>query len=271
MEPWYNQIMNLIDELTKLEPVFIQAGQMAVKMQGAAKHHNKTNTGHNVVDIVTEADLAVQEFLLGEMAKTDLADCRLLAEEDTALTSKFAGKNGYYLAIDPIDGTAIYARGGKTFNTIISMHNGKSLLYTFEYFPILGWTQKIIEKTYSSIGVQPKFESSFADKGVILYYSGSPEKTIPDIYQNLTGKGLKFVNCIETLDDIQGQAMFICKQVAGFYIENPNAYDGLVALHASLATNRRIYSGGPGGHLDFANIQRRETGFYYPGYYLVLN
>lgn len=263
--------MDLIQTLTKLEPMFMQAGDMAAKMQSTAKRHNKINTGWDVVDVVTEADLAVQEFLLGELAKTDLAGCRLLGEEDTPLVSKFTDTNGYYLAIDPIDGTAIYARGGKCFSVIISFHDGKNLLYTFKYFPVLGWTQKIVERTYLTIGVQPKFESSLANKLTILHYNKNPEKIIPEVYKELTGKGFEFVNCADSLDDTDPQPMVVCKQIAGYFEADPNAYDGLVAFHTALATNGKIYSGGPTGSIDFANIQKSETGFYYPGYYLVLN
>ncbi len=244
---------------------------MAVKMQSTAKHHNKTNTGRNVSDIVTEADLAVQEFLLGKLVKTDLVNCRLLGEENTPLASKFTGTNGYYLGIDPIDGTAIYARGGKCFSVIVSLHDGKNLLYTFKHFPILGWTVKVVEKNYSSMGIQPKFQSLLGNKQTILHYGNNPEKNIPEIYKKLTDEGLKFVSCEDSLEDVSEQSMFVCNQTAGFYIENPNAYDGLVALHVALATNRKIYSSGPEGFLDFTNIQKRETGLYYPGYYLVLN
>ena len=101
----------LVKILEKLEPVFMKAGELALRMQGSAKHHNKYNTGNALVDIVTEADLAVQEFLLTEISKTDLVKCRLLGEENTPQTVKFNEDGKYYLAIDPIDGTANYAKG----------------------------------------------------------------------------------------------------------------------------------------------------------------
>lgn len=259
--------INLIETLTKLEPAFMQAGNLAVKMQGTAKHHNKTSTGWNVADIVTEADLAVQEFLLGELVKTDLVNCRLLGEEDTPLASKFTGKNGFYLGIDPIDGTANYARGGKFFSIIVSAHDGKNLLYTFKHLPALGFTIKIVGNTFSTIGTQPKFETSLAGKNKIVHWKENPEKTIPDIYKTLRSKGYDFVSCADSLDDTSTQSMFVCKEIGGYYAENPNVYDGLVALHAALATNRDIYT----CSLNFSNIQKRKTGLYYPGNYLVLN
>lgn len=147
--------MNILEEIQKLEPAVKEAGQLAVKMQKTAKHRNKFNSGNAIVDIVTEADLAVQEFLLRELVKTPLADCKLLAEENTPTTEKFTGKLDYYLAIDPIDGTAIYAKGLDFFSTIVSVHDGKKPIYHFKYYPLLNWTQKIVEKNYESIGSIP--------------------------------------------------------------------------------------------------------------------
>ena len=91
--------MDLIKTLQNLEPVFIQAAQLALKMQGGVEHHNKFNTGNELADIVTEADLAVQEFLLKAISKTDLVNCCLLAEEDTPSTEKFNKQGKYYLCL----------------------------------------------------------------------------------------------------------------------------------------------------------------------------
>jgi hypothetical protein len=53
-----------------LNPVFVEAGKLAFKMQKDVSYYNKHNTGSPTSDIVTEADFAVQEFLLQEMIKT---------------------------------------------------------------------------------------------------------------------------------------------------------------------------------------------------------
>ena len=124
--------MNLTEILKSLEPVFIEGSQLALKMQKGVSHHSKTNTGDSLTDIVTDADLAVQEFLLEKISKTDLKNCRLLAEEDTPSVNKFNPNGEYYLAIDPIDATAVYSKGGQYFSTIITLHNGKDILYMFD-------------------------------------------------------------------------------------------------------------------------------------------
>lgn len=263
--------MDYIKALTDLEPTFRQAGELAVKMQSTAKHHNKTNTGWNVTDIVTDADVAVQEFLLEAICKTDLVNCRLLAEENTVPPKQFSNGSKFILGIDPIDGTAVYARGGKYFSVIISLHDDKNLLYTFKYFPVFNWTLKIVGFDYFTSGQEPNFKEAGDCSKKIFYYTGNPEKNIPDVYRDLTAKGFMFEYCGASTADVAEVAMFMSGKAAGFYTENPNAYDGLCALHCAVAKKLHTYSSGENGHFDLNNIQKRETGFFYPGYYLALN
>ncbi len=260
--------MNLVETLQSLEPFFIEAGNLAYKMQENINQHNKYSTGNSAVDIVTEADLAVQEFLLQELAKTDLTSCRLMAEEDTPSVKKFNNKGKYYLAVDPIDGTAVYAKGGKYFSTIISLHDGKNTLYTFIYFPALNWTHKIVKNKYSVFGKTPDFFLSPEAKNIIIYWNGNPEKNIPDLFNKLKKEGISFQKIENEFGSI---SPLVCNKVAGVYKENINVYDGLVEFDISLAKGSKVYSGGPSGKLDLSNIKEREYGLYYPGYYLALS
>ena len=261
----------MIKQLEKLESVFREAGQLACKMQATAKHYNKFNSGLAVTDIVTEADLAVQEFLLGEMAKTDLINCRLLAEEDTPAAKIFKNQNNFYLGLDPIDGTAVYARGGKQFSVIVTLHDGENLLYTYKHFPVLNWTQKIVGKKYITIGTEPEFKLDSDAKNKIFYYKGSPEKSFPEAYKKLTNAGFVFENCANSLADVDEAAMAACKKAAGYYCEDPNVYDGLVTLHYAQAQNLKCYVNGKDGKIDLSDVRKRSIGLYYPGSYLILN
>src|SRR5262245_31709517 len=112
---------SLVECLENLEPVFVQAGRTALRMQGRVNHYNKLQTGNPAIDIVTEADLATQESILTAMRATPLVGCRLLAEEDTESAKAFAHESNFYIGLDPIDGTAVYARGGQHFSTIVSL------------------------------------------------------------------------------------------------------------------------------------------------------
>jgi fructose-1,6-bisphosphatase/inositol monophosphatase family enzyme len=263
--------MDPIKILESLEPIFMEGAKLGAKMQGTAKHHNKTNTGLAVADIVTEGDLAVQEFVLKEIAKTELINCHMLAEEDTETANVFKGQNNFYIGIDPIDGTAVYARGGKQFSIIITLHDDKNLLYTFKYFPVFDWVQKIVGSSFITHGQQPEFKLEADPKNKIFFYTGNPQEKFPEIAKELFDKGMVFENCANSLADVDEASLFASGKCAGFYSENPNAYDGLVSLHFALSQNCKAYLGGPNGTIDFTNIQKRATGLYYPGYYLVLN
>jgi fructose-1,6-bisphosphatase/inositol monophosphatase family enzyme len=62
--------------------------------------------------IVTSADLAVQEAILESLLNAGLGNCSLEAEEETPSVSRFtAGPNGCTIFVDPIDGTLTYSLG----------------------------------------------------------------------------------------------------------------------------------------------------------------
>ncbi len=71
--------------------------------------------------------------------------------------------------------------------------------------------------------------------------------------------------------DIDSITMLACDKVAGTYNENMNVYDGLAEFSIAKAKGLKIYSGGPNGKLDLSNIQKRESGLCYTGYYLALS
>jgi len=263
--------MDPIKILESLEPVFREGAQMGAKMQSTAKHHNKTNTGMAVTDIVTEGDLAVQEFVLKEVAKTDLINCHMLAEEDTPTAKVFKGQNSFYIGLDPIDGTSIYARGGKQFSIIVTLHDDKNLLLSYKYFPVLDWTQKIVGESYITKGQEPQFLLETDPKNKIFYYKGNPEEKFPEVYKELVGKGIVFENCADSVADVDESAIYLSGKAAGYYCEDPNAYDSLVPLHFAITKGKRHYVGGPNGTIDLTKVQKRTSGLYYSGYYLALN
>lgn len=257
--------MNLVETLQNLEPVFIEAGQLAYKMQKSVSHYNKRETGNPAGDIVTEADFAVQEFVLKEMVKTDLVSCRLLAEEDTISVKKFNDQGKYYLSIDPIDDTKIYASGKEHFSVIISLHNGEKFLYMFVYFPAWDWTHKIVNDQYAVSGKTPDLPDGI--KNTILYWSGNPEEHIPkEILNDLKNKGIIFSKISDMQLEVGSIGMFASGMVAGVYHENMNSYDGFVEFNIALAKGLKTYS----SSVDLRNIKERESGLYYPGYYLAL-
>ena len=257
-----------IEALINLEPVFKKAGQMALEMQATAASRNKFNTGFAGVDIVTEADLALQEFILSEISKTKLSECILIGEEDTPSVTKFKGTNDLVLTLDPIDGTILYASGKRFFLTIVSLRQGEEILYTFLNYPVFGWSRRITSDKIEDFGNLPEInlKTDLNLKKVIAYTSKPPKVIDKEIYEKLIGQGYQFCKVTDITDESGATTLFGLGQVAGYYMETPNPYDGLVALHYGQAKKLEIYS-----DLNILTTNPSDHGPHYSGWYVVLN
>jgi len=233
-----------IDILISLEPVFKQAGELALKMRETAKSKNKFNTGIAGIDIVTEADTAVQEFILSEMAKTKLVECELIAEEDTPSVSKFKGTNGLVLALDPIDGTIFYASTGRFWSTIATLHDKKNVLYNFCNYPVVNFSIRIANGKVEEGGALPKINTKEEkDFSKTIFCTGKdPKKIRPDVYEDLIAQGYNFSNVFDAVSEAGSCTMLFSGKAGGYYTNTPNPYDGLVALHYGQTKKLKIYS-----------------------------
>jgi fructose-1,6-bisphosphatase/inositol monophosphatase family enzyme len=254
----------MIATLRKLEPKFFAAGQLALRLQKNIKLQKKSQTGNVWADAVTEADFLVQEFLLREMAKTKLVNCRLLAEEKTDFANKFDPAGKFFLNIDPIDGTRVYAAKKPCFSIIVGLHDGKSLLYTFKYHPAFNWGHIIIRNRCKQIGNSPNLNLQIKNKKIITFVHKS-DQLGSDLRKKLIQKGYKFIFRDVLGEYIGGTTMFLAGQVDGIFQCDPNAYDGLVALHFAQAKNFKIYE-----KIDLSRTKTTKFGEIYQGWYLVL-
>lgn len=269
-----NEQQTYIDLMQSLEPVFFKAGVLAGEMQIKAQHSRK-NDGTIEISIVTDADLSAQEYILEAMLKTDLRKCQIIAEEDTPSVLKFTNDLGFFITLDPIDGTSNYAAGRPYFAIIIGLRTNTEFLYTFYHYPRLNWTHIMIGSTYKSIGELPK-DLNLPDKinksivysfGDYIIGEGDP------IISVIKEKGLRIITRKELLPEIfiGSTALFIGGFSAGYYAPNPLCVDGLVSLHYAKTQNFSIYSKGPNGKFDFSLITKKHTGNFHPGYYVALN
>lgn len=260
-----DQYVNL---LVSCEPIFEQAAQLALDLRGKVTIHNKSATGVEGVDIVTGADLEVQEFILSRLAETPLVECELFAEEATPSVSKFKGTNGFVLLIDPIDGTAQYVSGGKFFSVIISMHNKKDLLYTYYRFPMIGWTKRIVKDTAEDIGSTPliQIKPGVDATNMIAYLEYiKPDRLPPEVEDALKKRGLSLHQRKEIVDEGNMISLMFLEKIAGVAIQNPVAYDCLGSLHYARATGTfEIYS-----TVDLMKPTKGPFGVYYPGLFVV--
>lgn len=257
-----------VDILIKLEPAFRRAGNMALNLRSTALSRNKYQSGIEGIDIVTEADLKVQEEILSEMAKTKLIDCKLIAEEDTPSVNKFKGINGLVLTLDPIDGTIFYKNNKRFFCIIVCLHDDESMLYSFYHYPVVNWSRRITENKVEDFGDLPKVNTKddLDFSHTIAHTFGEPEKVIPEIYSKLIKDGYKFHNAYTEITDESGATtLFFLNQVAGYFTNNPGSYDGLGTLYYGKVKKYQIYS-----DIDISKSVQGSRGEYCPGWYLVL-
>ncbi|MDQ3817873.1 MAG: inositol monophosphatase [Acidobacteriota bacterium] len=87
------------------------------------------------IDLVTEADLAVERFII-ERIKSHHPRHAILAEESGASEVKHEGRNDFKWIIDPLDGTTNYAHGYPTFCVSVALERDGRLELGVIYDPL---------------------------------------------------------------------------------------------------------------------------------------
>jgi hypothetical protein len=261
--------MKELDLIQTFEDTFIKAGKLATSLRKEATIESKFDSGEHDVDIVTSSDIAVQEFVLSELAKSDLNQLELVAEEDTPSIHKFAKHADLVLTIDPIDGTANYAKGGDGYNIIVSIHDKVRPIYTFRYIPEKDWGQKIVGDKAEFFGEKPHYD--FVKKPKVItypaYFGVDPKNEITELYEQLVGEGYTFVDKKKVFPDTGATTQFLLEMVDGFFSINGSPVDNFVALHYGLAKGYKIYR-----DLDLSHLAPSKHGGigHYEGWYVVL-
>lgn len=254
-----------IKAIQALESVFFEAGKLAVKLQRGISDRKKLATGIHDIDVVTDADIAVQELILSAASKTELSQCRLIAEEKSESVDKFNPKGELLFAIDPIDGTYRYAEGAPIYSLIISLQSPGLPLYTFAHYPAIGWTYRFIGSEYREEGKKPVLSVKEAGK-IIAYSYGNPKQNMPDVViREIEARGYNFRDKKELTLDCGATTLLLAEAVDGYYCEDPLAVDGLVSMHYASVKNCEIHS--------TVKKEWPKSGFggiRYPGYYFVI-
>ncbi len=256
-----------LDILVSSESIFEQAATFACDLRGNVSSYTKSETGVDILDIVTDADLKVQEYILSRLAETPLVECELIAEESTPSVSKFKGTNGLVLTIDPIDGTAMYVAGQGFFSLIVGLHNKKEPLYTYYRYPLLDWTKRIVKDRAEDIGSVPevKIKPSIGSMSKIAYLAHVKPDTLPlDLEEKLAARGLSVCDRKDISDEATMTALLYLEKIAGVCVQNPIAYDCLGPLHYAYTSGFEIYS-----TVDLSKPTKGPFGIYYPGLYVV--
>lgn len=117
---------NKIEKLIK--KILPQAGEIL------RKKFRKTGvkyTKSHALDVVTEADIAVNRMLLNTIRK-NFPDHGIVSEE----TGKHQNNSEYIWVIDPLDGTLNFSRGIPFFVSMLAVFRNKKLIMSAIYDPI---------------------------------------------------------------------------------------------------------------------------------------
>jgi len=264
--------MKELEIIQQFEKDFIEAGKMAVRLRSQAIISNKYSSGIKDIDIVTTSDLAVQETVLEKLAKSELKNCLLVGEEKTPGKRLFADHSDLVLTIDPIDGTMAYATGGKYYSIIITIHDRKRPIYTFDYFPEINWGIKIVNDKIEFIGQRPDLSNITIPSKTIAYpaFKGKahPKIALGKLYEKLVKDGYSFKTKDDLGHGLGATLSFVLGLTDGFFYEDGSAVDCLVGMHYGLAKGYTIFN-----TMDITEPKPSDFSGgteEYKGYYLIL-
>jgi myo-inositol-1(or 4)-monophosphatase len=106
-----------------------EAGEIALSHFGRSQEGFVESKGH--LDLVTEADRAVEQFIVAELAKAFPED-EIFGEEG----SSKPGTSGRKWVVDPIDGTFNFVRGGDQWAVSIGLFAKHKPTYGVTYAPV---------------------------------------------------------------------------------------------------------------------------------------
>jgi fructose-1,6-bisphosphatase/inositol monophosphatase family enzyme len=258
-----------ISTLTGLETSFMQVAQLARDLQSELTVTAKFATGNASLDVVTQADYAVQRGLLELLVKSPLRDCQLFAEEDSPelaeLQKQFTGSSGLVLTLDPVDGTRRFVEGAPFYSTIVGLTDGKNPIYSWLYYPSMNWWFRMTDG-YEESGPSPFTIRLSGAEQFIVHSSGSQLSEVPDWLASEDLRVEDFRNG-EVLGPEGSKMLFMQGGARGYLARRPNAYDGLVGLHFALLHGFRVVRA---PSFDLSCPESTPTGWVYPGGYLVL-
>jgi fructose-1,6-bisphosphatase/inositol monophosphatase family enzyme len=163
---------DLTDLLRGTEAVVAEAAAKLVAMQGGPLRTERKD----LLDIVTEADLAAEEIVIAGLKRLT-PDAGFLAEEG-GITQ---GRNGAQWIIDPLDGTINYARGLPWFSVTVAYHEDGEVRLGVTEAPVMGLTARYVAGHLATVDDKPARVSdtrslSDAVVSVILTSHFSPDE-----------------------------------------------------------------------------------------------
>jgi myo-inositol-1(or 4)-monophosphatase len=122
--------LNILSTLDFAKSIALKAGNIALDYQSKGfKISHKKNV---ISNLVTEADIACENFIIGKILEK-FPDHSILGEE----SGKSKNKSDYQWIIDPIDGTTNYAHGYPSFAVSIALSYKNEIILGVTHAPML--------------------------------------------------------------------------------------------------------------------------------------
>lgn len=258
----------LVAILVEYERCFVSATRQARSRQGEVVAGKKLTTGEAAVDVVTPVDMETQETILLPLSRTLVGRCRLQAEEGTSSVGLFTGELPYTLAVDPLDNTAKYVRGGTLFSSIVALYSNIQPLYTFIYYPAHCWGMRMVGDEVCTLGIGSLELGVSPTTGIVEDFGGEGFQRNRTLQWRLTTGHLVVGDYDITNPDNPGALeLLLGGCVGGYCVSNPGAEDGLVAYHYAKVYGYRCW---PAKRLRLTQARPGTYGWCYPGFYLVV-
>lgn len=250
---------------------YLLAGYMARMLRPGIRVTINGQSGNQMVDVLTSADLEIQEEVLRALVQSEtLLSCQMRAEENTPSVARFYGKSLYTIVLDPIDGTFLYINDHELYSLLIGMHNEQQMIYSFNFYPEIRWGLEIVGDKTKFFGSTPKLPeevlSQIASKTIgYVDYSHDPRDILPSyLYQSYLDNGYNFVRMTET-EGYGPNLLFLLGTIDGLFTFNGNAVDAFMPLHFAQAQGYSVVT-----TVDFSSLRSGPAGYgdIYPGYFI---
>ncbi|MBU0457953.1 hypothetical protein KJ652_06445 [Patescibacteria group bacterium] len=260
-----------------------RAGKRGLEIQRQPEivQKSKTETGNERFDLVTEADLALQEIVLKELIKTELRRCIIKPEEETPTTKKFTGEVPISITIDPVNGTQRFINRSKAWEIMVGAQTPDQILYTCSRSPGFDYTLEIDEehgiKHFGRLPDIPK--DVIGDNAIFVKNRERFLEQFPEMAEHLSLDEYQFQDSDPHFDAINGRLgrnmTFVAGLVKGILKYRANVYDGLLPAHYAKHSGGKVVTfgcnGDFAGKIDLTNTIDCKGMEVFKGGYLALN
>lgn len=177
-------------------------------------------TKSHELDVVTEADIAANNFIISAIKKT-FPDHGIISEE----SAEYKNESEYIWVIDPLDGTLNFSRGIPIFVTMLAVFRNKKLIMSAIYDPVhkeMTFARKGLGTTVDGKKIKASKNNKFHESigGVSTVFRKEQKK----LFDILVNKEKRIVAI--TIGSAGANGMYVARGAIDWYVNyNPKIWD----------------------------------------------